>query len=443
MSLSSFQSPRARDPNRTARVIASAYLVCSASRKSFSHSQAPGRRYFRFGSPLFRHSDLLLGAVHCGSSVGSISDSDSGQATSGAQALWGRETMGGMAHGGLAQGNRLDGEVGYTGCRSGGASWGRRGSASAPRSTARTIGSATAWACSTGRAWRSSWGSRRGAATVRYWAARATACSGGPPWGGRAPRSRSAVTAGTSSETSPGGLQNDPGRANQAQRVARHGLDREQSALVCIHIRLGDRPDGDHALAGSGRIGLTPVRRTWAVPCGTGGILPAADRVSCQELKGRRQEVTDERGVEALARADPRNTGGRARGRLLRGGTWRVQPQHRAGSEVGCAGIQGLVSGTVPDGVSSQRRNGGRLHRRDGAHQDPGDGASLHVEHRHGAQGTPGDQPAGQRGRPVRAATDVPAARAPGLVAGVVSERLCLTSDRSCRSLSGTLDAAC
>ena len=36
-----------------------------------------------------------------------------GQATSGAQALWGRETMGGMAHGGLAQSNRLDGEVGY------------------------------------------------------------------------------------------------------------------------------------------------------------------------------------------------------------------------------------------------------------------------------------------------------------------------------------------
>ena len=36
-----------------------------------------------------------------------------GQATSGAQALWGRETMGGMAHGGLASGNRLDGHVGY------------------------------------------------------------------------------------------------------------------------------------------------------------------------------------------------------------------------------------------------------------------------------------------------------------------------------------------
>ena len=31
----------------------------------------------------------------------------------GAEALWGRETMAGMAHGGLASGNRLDGEVGY------------------------------------------------------------------------------------------------------------------------------------------------------------------------------------------------------------------------------------------------------------------------------------------------------------------------------------------
>ena len=42
-----------------------------------------------------------------------VAPSWGGQATSGAQALWGRETMGGMAHGGLAAGNRLDGEVGY------------------------------------------------------------------------------------------------------------------------------------------------------------------------------------------------------------------------------------------------------------------------------------------------------------------------------------------
>ena len=35
------------------------------------------------------------------------------QSMGGAQALWGRETMGGMVDGGFAQGNRLDGEVGY------------------------------------------------------------------------------------------------------------------------------------------------------------------------------------------------------------------------------------------------------------------------------------------------------------------------------------------
>ena len=42
-----------------------------------------------------------------------VAPSWGGQATSGAQALWGRETMAGMAGGGSAQGNRLDGEVGY------------------------------------------------------------------------------------------------------------------------------------------------------------------------------------------------------------------------------------------------------------------------------------------------------------------------------------------
>ena len=42
-----------------------------------------------------------------------VAPSWGGQAASGAQALWGRETMAGMAHGGLASGNRLDGEVGY------------------------------------------------------------------------------------------------------------------------------------------------------------------------------------------------------------------------------------------------------------------------------------------------------------------------------------------
>ncbi len=42
-----------------------------------------------------------------------VAPSWGGQATSGAQALWGGETMAGLANGGGASGNRLDGEVGY------------------------------------------------------------------------------------------------------------------------------------------------------------------------------------------------------------------------------------------------------------------------------------------------------------------------------------------
>ena len=42
-----------------------------------------------------------------------VAPSWGGQARSGAEALWGRETMAGLANGGLASGNRLDGEVGY------------------------------------------------------------------------------------------------------------------------------------------------------------------------------------------------------------------------------------------------------------------------------------------------------------------------------------------
>ena len=42
-----------------------------------------------------------------------VAPSWGGEARSGAEALWGRETMAGMAHGRFAQGNRLDGEVGY------------------------------------------------------------------------------------------------------------------------------------------------------------------------------------------------------------------------------------------------------------------------------------------------------------------------------------------
>ena len=42
-----------------------------------------------------------------------VSPAWGGDVMSGAEALWGRETMGGLAHGGVAQGNRFDGEVGY------------------------------------------------------------------------------------------------------------------------------------------------------------------------------------------------------------------------------------------------------------------------------------------------------------------------------------------
>ena len=42
-----------------------------------------------------------------------VAPSWGGEATSGAEAMWGRETMAGLANGGLASGNRLEGEVGY------------------------------------------------------------------------------------------------------------------------------------------------------------------------------------------------------------------------------------------------------------------------------------------------------------------------------------------
>ena len=42
-----------------------------------------------------------------------VAPSWGGQATRRATALWGRETMAGMGQGGLASGNRLEGEVGY------------------------------------------------------------------------------------------------------------------------------------------------------------------------------------------------------------------------------------------------------------------------------------------------------------------------------------------
>ena len=45
--------------------------------------------------------------------VARVAPSWGGEATSGAEALWGRETMAGLAHGSVANGTRLEAEVGY------------------------------------------------------------------------------------------------------------------------------------------------------------------------------------------------------------------------------------------------------------------------------------------------------------------------------------------
>ena len=81
--------------------------------------------------------------------VARVAPSWGGEATSGAEALWGRETMAGMAHGGFAQGNHLDGEVGY-GLPVGSRFVGTPRVGISTSEYGRTIGSATASGCSTG-----------------------------------------------------------------------------------------------------------------------------------------------------------------------------------------------------------------------------------------------------------------------------------------------------
>ena len=91
--------------------------------------------------------------------VARVAPSWGGQATSGAEALWGRETNGaGWRTGGFASGNRSM-ERWATGCRWGAASWGRRGWALRPRSTGGTTGWATASVSWTARIWSLSWAS--------------------------------------------------------------------------------------------------------------------------------------------------------------------------------------------------------------------------------------------------------------------------------------------
>ena len=68
---------------------------------------------------------------------------------------------------------------------------------------------------------------------------------------------------------------------------------------------------------------------------------------------------------------------------------------------------------TSPGGGARQRRHRGRVHRRSGARQGPGDGAPVRLQHRHPAQGAPAHESVGQRPRPVCPATDAPAPGAP------------------------------
>ena len=116
-----------------------------------------------------------------------VAPSWGGQATSGAEALWGRETMAGMAHGGLAQGNRFDGEVGYglpVGSRFVGTP--RVGFATSEYGRDYRVGYGLG--CSTVSASTSSWASMRTGARVRCSRAWTRASWAGPRWAGKTRR---------------------------------------------------------------------------------------------------------------------------------------------------------------------------------------------------------------------------------------------------------------
>ena len=61
-----------------------------------------GSRAYMLAGRLSLRPSVEVGLRHAG-----------GDAETGAEALWGRETMAGMAHGGVADGTRLDADVGY------------------------------------------------------------------------------------------------------------------------------------------------------------------------------------------------------------------------------------------------------------------------------------------------------------------------------------------
>ena len=66
------------------------------------------------GRPLSHSlSATIAGPVGISVADARVVPSWGGQATGGAEALWGRQTMAGMAQDGVANGSRLDAEVGY------------------------------------------------------------------------------------------------------------------------------------------------------------------------------------------------------------------------------------------------------------------------------------------------------------------------------------------
>ena len=115
--------------------------------------------------------------------VARVAPSWGGEATGGAEALWGRETMAGLTQGGFGSGDRLDAEVGY-GLPVGSRLVGTPRFAVGTSGHGGTTGWATVSACLAARVWRSSWAWMRTAARFRRPAARTTGSSPGPRWAG-------------------------------------------------------------------------------------------------------------------------------------------------------------------------------------------------------------------------------------------------------------------
>ena len=118
--------------------------------------------------------------------VARVAPSWGGQTTSGAEALWGQETMGGGWRTAASRRATASMARSATGCRWAAASSGRPRSASGPPPTGGTTGSATASARSAARARRSSWASTRSAGSAPCRATRITPRSRGPRCGGSA-----------------------------------------------------------------------------------------------------------------------------------------------------------------------------------------------------------------------------------------------------------------